>query len=170
MPLITKTKQVKSAHINDMKGHLLLSWKLHGIFHPHNLTKSVWGEKFSWFLECLSKSQGLCVYLSVAGIQLCKGCMRWHPWAAVGHISSMGSMCPIHGLLWEMEHTCNPVSSFGVTWLCPGTSCQLWDSGWDGVTLWALLDSGYCMRDPQQCSVLSEPWWYNEKMAHFICH
>lgn len=68
MPLITKAKQVKSTHINDMKGHLLLSWKLHGIFHPHNLTKPVWGEKFRWFLECLSKSQGLCVYLSVAGV------------------------------------------------------------------------------------------------------
>lgn len=133
-----------------MKGHLL-SWKLHGIFHPHNFTKPVWVEKLSWFSECVSKSQGLSVYLSVAGIQLWKGCMLWHPWAAVGHISSMGSMCPNHGLLWKMEHTCNAVSSFvspGCV-LAPPASCGtlggmelLCELSWIQGIAWEIFHSG----------------------------
>lgn len=137
MPWITKAKQVKSTHINDMKKHLLLSWELHGIFHPHNLAKPVWGEKFSWFLECVSKSQGLSVYLPVAGVQLWRGCMLWHPWAAVGPISSMGSMCPDHGLLWEMEPTCKSCEPvwwhLAVSWHLPA-SFGLWMEGRHSVS------------------------------------
>lgn len=51
-----------------MKRDLLLSWKLHGIFHPHNVTIHVRGENLIWFLKCLKKSQGVSVQLSVAGV------------------------------------------------------------------------------------------------------
>lgn len=90
------------------------------------------------------------------------------PWAAVGHISSVGSMCPNHGLLWKMEHVCSPVSPFDLTWLCPGTCLTaVGRCGWNEVMPWTFLFAVYCMRSLEQWKVLYEPWWCKDKMADF---
>lgn len=70
------------------------------------------------------------------------------PSAAVGHISSMDSMCLNHGLLCKLEHTCNPVSPFDLTWLCPGTClAAVGHCGGNEVMLWTFLYAVCCMRN-----------------------
>lgn len=47
-----------------MKEHLLLTWKLHGFLHSHNVTKPVLGKK----LKHLNKRQRTSVCLSIARV------------------------------------------------------------------------------------------------------